>query len=288
MRRPLPNERPRADRWLVSYADLVTLLLACFATAFAAASEPRAQPASQTVEQSPLPAIVPPLPAVPSLREIVAPALAAGDVPVELVQDERGLVISLPESAAFPSGSADLTAEAKAFLSRLADQLRDTACDLRVEGHTDDRPIRGGRYATNWELSTARASAVVLYLIADASFAPSRLSAAGYGEFHPRFVNDSAESRAASEGGEANNQKVPERPTRAREKRAASRDNRRCARARPCFGMVSDGHLRAPRAAVSSAQRVRRRANARTPRQFRSIVGAMSARLGAGAKGRCA
>ena len=77
MRRPLPNERPRADRWLVSYADLVTLLLACFATAFAAASEPRAQPASQTVEQSPLPAIVPPLPAVPSLREIVAPVLAA-------------------------------------------------------------------------------------------------------------------------------------------------------------------------------------------------------------------
>jgi len=194
MRRATPVERPRPDRWLVSYADLVTLLLACFATAFAAASEPRAEPAPPSA-LPPAP-IALPLSPPPSLRELLAPALAIGDVPVELAQDERGLVISLPESATFSSGRADLTTEAMTFLSQLAEKLRPSPVDVRVEGHTDDRPIRGGHYPTNWELSTARASAVVLYLTTATSFEPARLSAAGYGEFHPRVPNDGPENRA--------------------------------------------------------------------------------------------
>jgi chemotaxis protein MotB len=196
VRRYALAERPRPDRWLVSYADLVTLLLACFATAFASGSQPRAEHAPPPPDPQPVPiaAVVPPL--VPSLREVVAPALVLGDAPVELVQDARGLVISLPESATFSSGSADLTVDARSFLTAFANQLRATDADLRVEGHTDDRPIRGGKYATNWELSTARASAVVLYLVTEAALAPSRLSAAGYGEFHPRVPNTDADSRA--------------------------------------------------------------------------------------------
>ena len=193
MKRPSRIERPRSDRWLVSYADLVTLLLACFATAFAAASEPRAAPPPPPV----VPPVVvsPPLP-VPPLREVLGPSLVLGDVPIDLVQDSRGLVISLPESATFSSGSADLTDDARAFLSRLAGELQTRAVDLRVEGHTDDRPIRGGRYDTNWELSTARASAVVQHLITAAHVEPARLSAAGYGEFHPRVANDGPDNRA--------------------------------------------------------------------------------------------
>jgi chemotaxis protein MotB len=194
MRRATPLDRPRADRWLVSYADLVTLLLACFATAFAAASEPRAEPAPPSaLPPAPIPL---PLSPPPPLREVLAPALTIGDVPVDVVQDERGLVISLPESATFSSGRADLTSEAMAFLSELVEKLRPSPVDVRVEGHTDDRPIHGGLYPTNWELSTARASAVVLYLITAAAFEPARLSAAGYGEFHPRAPNDSPENRA--------------------------------------------------------------------------------------------
>jgi chemotaxis protein MotB len=196
MRRPAPAERPRSDRWLVSYADLVTLLLACFATAFAAASEPRAETAPPPPSALPTTPIALPLSPLPALGEVLAPRLAIGDVPVELAQDERGLVISLPESATFSSGRSDLTADAKAFLSQLAEKLRPAPVEVRVEGHTDDRPIRGGLYATNWELSTARASAVVLYLITSAGFEPARLSAAGYGEFHPRVPNDGAENRS--------------------------------------------------------------------------------------------
>ena len=115
---------------------------------------------------------------------------------LETIQDGRGLVISLPESATFSSGSADLTPAAQSFLMRMADALRGVDVRIRVEGHTDDRPISGGRYGSNWELSTARASAVVVFLVTEASFAPEQLSAAGYGEFHPRAANDIPERRA--------------------------------------------------------------------------------------------
>jgi chemotaxis protein MotB len=189
--------RAGRDRWLISYADLVTLLFACFTTAYAATQAPPPQPAPRA---SVVPALVEttsePETPKPTLYEIVAPLIVAlGTTPIELVEDERGVVIILPESATFSTGSAALTDDAKAFLMHLAGALRSTTAALRIEGHTDDVRLTGGRYGTNWELSTARASAVVLFLIDAASFAPDRLSAAGYGEFRPRVANDTAEHR---------------------------------------------------------------------------------------------
>jgi chemotaxis protein MotB len=196
---------------MVSYADLVTLLLACFATAFAASkTEPQPLLASRpTVAMLiPLPEPFADVPAEPeepalnprtaALRDVVARVLAGaiGEGQLELLEDPRGLVISLPESATFSSGSADLTTDARSLLRRLAGELRPTGATIRVEGHTDDRPIKSGRFMSNWELSTARASAVVIYLVTSASFEPERLSAAGYGEFHPRVANQNAEQRA--------------------------------------------------------------------------------------------
>jgi chemotaxis protein MotB len=67
---------------------------------------------------------------------------------------------------------------------------------LRVEGHTDDVPIHTVRFRSNWNLSTARATRVVEFLSTRAGIAPARLSAAGYGEFHPRGPNDSPAGRA--------------------------------------------------------------------------------------------
>jgi hypothetical protein len=81
-------------------------------------------------------------------------------------------------------------------MARLAKTLRPLGNSIRIEGHTDDRPIHTARYSSNWELSTARASAVVAFLIETHDFAPGRLSAAGYGEFHPRVANDSPTNRA--------------------------------------------------------------------------------------------
>jgi chemotaxis protein MotB len=205
----------------MSYADLVTLLLACFTTAYAAslappavteAAAPTSPPAAVAVpvdpapvdpaaerEQPPSPpADTIPAPSGPSLRERLEPALAGGldDLEIEIIEDARGLVISLPESATFPNGRADLTGPAQSLLKRIADAVRSTKATLRIEGHTDDSPIRGGRYTSNWELSTARASAVVVFMVTETAFEPSRLSAAGYGEFHPRAANDAPEGRA--------------------------------------------------------------------------------------------
>jgi chemotaxis protein MotB len=194
-----PPPHASRDRWIVSYADLVTILLACFATTYAAA------PASPTVAVA---AAIQPMPApqpstasrrVETLRELVAPVVAANASRRIAFADDSpagGVVIALPESASFATGSAELAAPAREFLLDLADTLRGTDVLVRIEGHTDTVPVTGGRYRSNWELSTARASAVVAYLIADASIAPARLSAAGYAEFHPRVVNDSAEQRA--------------------------------------------------------------------------------------------
>jgi len=201
----------------MSYADLVTLLFACFTTAYAAsvaqpvATEPAA-PAEPTVAaatvmtalpaESELLAVTPAetvtAPSEPSLRERLEPVLAGGldDVEIEVIEDARGLVISLPETATFPSGRADLSAPAQSLLKRIADAVRPTAATLRIEGHTDDSPIWGGRYTSNWELSTARASAVVVFMMTEAEVEPWRLSAAGYGEFHPRAANDGPEGRA--------------------------------------------------------------------------------------------
>jgi chemotaxis protein MotB len=136
---------------------------------------------------------------VETLRELVAPIVAANASRRIAFADDSatgGGVIALPESASFGTGSAELATPARQFLLDLADTLRDTDVLVRIEGHTDTVPVTGGRYRSNWELSTARASAVVAFLIADASIAPARLSAAGYAEFHPRVANDSGEQRA--------------------------------------------------------------------------------------------
>ncbi len=67
---------------------------------------------------------------------------------------------------------------------------------VRVEGHTDDTPIKTTRFASNWDLSTARATRVVAYFIVNTGIAPNRLSAAGYSEYHPRAVNSTVDGRA--------------------------------------------------------------------------------------------
>lgn len=213
MRSALSPPRAHRDRWLISYADLVTLLLACFTTTYAAAQLPPApvDPPAANVTASAAPPETPleiapveearspsvdDAPHDTTLRDLLAPLVAASDGRVSLVEDQRGLVLSLPESATFPTGSAALTADARRFLEALAEALRLTDTTVRVEGHTDTVPVAGGRFGSNWELSTARASAVVVYLIDRTGFDPARLSAAGYGEFHPRAANDTPEHRA--------------------------------------------------------------------------------------------
>ena len=210
--RRLSRTRPSRDRWVVAYADMTTLLLACFASLYAAAM---ARPVSALGtgvldgQGRALAAAVPPA---------IVPAPAASTVPAEMASlraslgaivqahgelsdfdlnaDARGLVLSLPEAGSFPSGQADPTAEAQVVLSDIGRVLATVPNAVRVEGHTDDVPMKSARFASNWELSTTRATRVVELLVERAGLPAGRLSAAGYAEFRPRVANDSPEHRA--------------------------------------------------------------------------------------------
>jgi chemotaxis protein MotB len=231
---------PSEHRWLVSYADFITLLFAFFTMLYAISTVdalklqkvvaalqsafatrtvdgvarpgslsggrsvelPAAAtiPASARVVPKGTPAAADGAPEAAldevqhRLVERLAPAIKQGKVSIEL--ERRGLVISIREAGSFPSGSADLPPETRAMLAEIAEPLREVGNFVRIEGHTDDTPIHTSRFSSNWELSTARATAVVALLIQELRLAPERLSAAGYSQYHPRAANDSAESRA--------------------------------------------------------------------------------------------
>lgn len=195
------------DRWLISYADFMTLLCAFFTTLYAASlteapAVTAAAPVEAVAQAQPQAEKAPQTPEAPdaarALRALVeralAPELAAGYL--QLVEDPRGLVIEVPEAGAFPVGQADLAPEAAAMLARIGTMLTTVPNAVRIEGHSDPTPIRTPKYASNWELSTARATAVVEFLVTTVGLSPARLSAAGYAEFKPRAGNDRPEGRA--------------------------------------------------------------------------------------------
>jgi DNA-binding response OmpR family regulator/flagellar motor protein MotB len=115
---------------------------------------------------------------------------------VALRREPDGLVISLREIGFFESGSAHIKADSEFAFDRIAEILREKSYRLRIEGHTDNVPIHTALYASNWELSTARATEVIRLLIVRNGFAPGRLSAGGFAEFHPIATNGSLAGRA--------------------------------------------------------------------------------------------
>jgi chemotaxis protein MotB len=105
--------------------------------------------------------------------------------------------VEIRNDVLFQSGSAVLNLEAEKVIARLALTLRGFGNPIRVEGHTDDVPIQGGMYGDNWELSAARAAAVVRVLVAN-GVDPGRLAVLGFGEHRPLRPNDSPEGRSAN------------------------------------------------------------------------------------------
>ena len=234
------------ERWLVSYADFITLLFAFFVVLYASSqvdkrkvgklalaiqvafqqmgvfdtsstqiplSDSEALPFSkvQVVENNertsdmerfvqPMKGMLTP-PANAPLKEIqselekaLAPEIQKHVVDIKARRE--GLVVSLREVGFYESGSAQMRASSKGAIDRLAAVLAARAEALRIEGHTDNIPIHNSHFASNWELSTARASELIKLLVERYRFDPARLSAAGYAEFHPVSSNDTAEGRA--------------------------------------------------------------------------------------------
>ncbi len=242
------RRRPAAhishERWLVSYADFVTLLFAFFVVLYASAqidkrkaarlsgaieaafqqlgvfeNDPRGPGGTTANLALPADAASAVDPArnlsrlasssvglaemnhkqedFTAIRSELEKALAAeikrNEVAIRL--DPDGLVVSLREVGFFDSGSAMIKPGAENAFSRVASILQQHACAVRIEGHTDTVPIHTSQFASNWELSTARATELVKTLIENHGISADRLSAAGYAEFHPVAGNDSAKGR---------------------------------------------------------------------------------------------
>jgi len=129
-----------------------------------------------------------------SVESLVGPEALGSKVRTRM--DERGLIISLGEGGFFDSGSDVLKPEGRVLLDAIASALVPTDNHIRVEGHTDNVPIRNTRFPSNWELSTTRATTVVAYLIDRFKIEPERLSAGGYSEYRPVETNATGEGRS--------------------------------------------------------------------------------------------
>jgi chemotaxis protein MotB len=225
---PINAAGPSRDRWLISYADFVTLLLAFFVTIYAISrlDNSKLLDAQHSIQRAlNAPVFLGGFPLAPEVGDLSAPG-ARGDLPaaglraspqtqieeiahtvqeslrdkpdyqdIRLMVTGRGLVIHLPEFLFFSTGEAQIRPEAAPLLDRLADILGKFPNQLAVEGHTDNRPINTYQFPSNWELSVHRATSLVRYFVEKGRLDPARFAAAGYGEFAPLAPNNDESGR---------------------------------------------------------------------------------------------
>ena len=221
------HEEHHDERWLVSYADFITLLMVLFVilysmgqvdiekyrrladsmrTAFTVGG------ASQVVDKqinqaggtnedgSAKPIVVPGIPEGPTQSEEVAGELTSmlasknlGNA-VSVQTNIEGVLISLSERLIFKEGQADLPPEALSVIDTIVEMLRPINNKVRLVGHTSSTPSSNPLYPTNWELSLARALSVAKYMM-NAGIAPERFVISGEGEYAPLFPNDTDQHR---------------------------------------------------------------------------------------------
>lgn len=209
-------------RWLLTYADLITLLMAFFVVMYAMSNVDKkkyetlsvslkqalhvggsadnliADRLGQMQMQSPLPTDIQAMENAEFQKiidKVRNPSAAEELSSTVFIIDERGLVISFMDTLLFDLGRADLRPNALPVLDRVAGAIKESVILIRVEGHTDDLPIATLQYPSNWELSAARAIAVTRYFITRHGIEPRRLSATGYGESRPLVANTNEENR---------------------------------------------------------------------------------------------
>lgn len=217
-----PEKAANHERWLLTYADLITLLMIFFVLMYTISNVNSKKFAELSASMSKallgqnsgqfLGEAAGKIPIKENLSDKVKAELesmkkAQQEIEklvkekglggkVEVSQEGRGLVISLKEALLFKSGSAEITPEAKNILIKLAEILTSLPNQMRIEGHTDNLPIHTPSFPSNWELSTARATNVVKLLINEVKMPPEKFSATGYGEYRAIVPNNSEVNRA--------------------------------------------------------------------------------------------
>jgi chemotaxis protein MotB len=232
-RRRQPEEHVNHERWLVSYADFITLLFAFFVVMYSISSinEGKYKEISQALigvfndpqrTLKPIPVgderpktVTPAKPLVKDSEQTDAGIAQASNDPLKSIADDisaafgdlinskqmtiRGIElwveIELNSSLLFGSGDAMPSDIAFNIIDKVAKILKPFDNPIHVEGFTDDQPIRTSQYPTNWELSSAR-SASIVRMLAMEGVNPGRLASVGYGEFQPVANNATVEGRA--------------------------------------------------------------------------------------------
>jgi len=184
-RQTIDIDDPRVSRfghpappWLINYADLMTELVCFFIILYALSAA-----LSKTMVN-----------AKEKLDEIMKDQQIQGEVKIT----KEGLTLTLEEkdgTTYFESGKAAISDQGRGVLEKVIPVLVNLPNDIVVEGHTDNIPIHNSIFDSNWELSTARATNIVKFLVKEKTFNPEKLSAVGYGEYKPLGPNDTPEGR---------------------------------------------------------------------------------------------
>lgn len=224
-RRRITAEAENTDRWLISYADFITLLFAFFVVMYSISSvnlgkyrvlsdsmtsafsqktlptppSPSTQPLGISVQRAPISIGIEGQAGFKAMKETAAKIegrmkswINKGKIAVR--GNEKWLEVEINSSILFTSGSATLSTQASEILNSLAEVFKDSRNPLYVSGYTDNLPIRTVKYPSNWELSSARAASVVR-LMANNGIDQSRMGAIGFGEFRPVTDNATPENR---------------------------------------------------------------------------------------------
>jgi chemotaxis protein MotB len=214
------EEQENHERWLLTYADLITLLLAFFIMMYtlskqdavkyqevtsylraiftggtailnkggAADAATEAMPSAEELNRQ----------IMKQLEEEIKSMMPADgkDHNITVFVDERGIVVRVLDKAFFDEGKADLKERAKAAIKKIIPIIDQVNRPVRIEGHTDNVPISTNEFKSNWELSVRRATEVVRYIIDFGELGPEKISAAGYAEYKPLMPNSTPENRA--------------------------------------------------------------------------------------------
>lgn len=212
-----PQREEEQEAWLITYLDMLTLLLVMLVIMLVLAgkgegqqSEPAMVEATQQAAGDQLVALQPSASPVPSIVPLPAPAadtqqddtseakpdLALGD-DIEVIVNDGSISFRISSEILFGSGRAELEDAGLDVIDRLVPTLAAGGHRIIVEGHTDNLPIQTERFPSNWELSASRASSVVRYLQL-AGIESTRLSATGYADTRPLADNDDEQGRASN------------------------------------------------------------------------------------------
>lgn len=236
-----PEKHVNHERWLVSYADFITLLFAVFVVLYAMgqSDKKKVEEVAASIQASfgmaTAGATAPKINVIDSKSITIIPSLkpeiavspmarprrgqakvraeekdfrqikssieaylvkqgAQSKVSLEITR--RGLIVSLKEAGFFDSGRATIKPEAYELINTISEVVTQYNNPLRLEGHTDNVPINTAQFPSNWELSTARATNGLKYLLSNFDVDPDKISATGYAEFRPLVDNSTLEGRA--------------------------------------------------------------------------------------------